>query len=112
MTTQDFRTKDAPEVNTVNIGVNGVQTKDDKELVVAQVTTVQEDDDERVIYKVAVYGGTIYDPFGPYSTREDMVRGQLKFRKVSVKTYGEYSDYLSSRNEASYNRANRGLIND
>jgi len=60
-------------------------------------------------YFVATYLGSLYDPNGGYSNRES--RLNIEFKSVSAATFHSYVDYLQTRKEIHFTKANRSFIN-
>ena len=82
------------------------------ELVVAKIFTTTEGEDKRVKYQIPAFRGSLFDPYGEYSGREDSVVNFLKFVNVSEDTYDNYITYLRERKRKYYNQVNRSFMND
>lgn len=61
-------------------------------------------------YFIKTFGSSIYDPYGPYSKRESVL--DLKLKKVSLKTFNNYLEYLKTKNLKHFTIAQRGFIDD
>lgn len=66
--------------------------------------------ENKINYFIQTYGGTIYDPHGPYGKRESVL--DLKLKKVSQKIFNNYIEYLKTKNLKYLTTAQRGLIDD
>lgn len=60
---------------------------------------------EQQVFKVSVYHNMIYDPLGTDSNRES--RLELDLKKVSLRTFGSYIQYLRTKNKAHFLQAQR-----
>jgi len=61
-------------------------------------------------YFIKTFSSLIYDPYGPYSKRESTL--DLKLKKVSLKTFNNYIEYLKTKNLKYLTIAQRGFIDD
>ncbi len=65
---------------------------------------------DKMNYFVKTYGSTLYDPYGPYSKRENVL--DTKMKRVSQKVFQNYITYLNTRNLKYLTLAERGFIDD
>lgn len=80
-------------------------------VAVGKVITTTRDDQKSVKYKLVIYNGALYQPSGPYSTREKGLKQHFVFRVVSKPVFDNYVQFLKTKKNIYYIQANREITN-
>ena len=107
---KNFVVGDQREQNTKFFGL-GAKEVLEKEPYFAKMTVTKNGDSESTKYSLAIYNGSLYNPSGPYSSRNKNLKEFFRFKQCSESCFNDYLDFLKTKKEATYWRANRSMLN-
>ena len=107
---KDFVVGEPRSTTTVYYGLGGKEVKESDPYFAKKVTnTVGEE--SRTNYYVAIYNGSLYNPAGPFSRRNQNLKEFFTYQRCNEEPFNTYVSYLDNKVESYYWRANRGIIN-
>jgi hypothetical protein len=97
-----------PTESVENFDRCGKVTENPKDAVVAKKVT----SGNSTIFKLAFYGSSLYNPVGPFSTRESAIKNNFKYLVVDEADFKLFISFLETRNLNTYHAINRKVLNN
>lgn len=98
-----------PPTETVeNFNKHGEPTVNPNDAVVAKKVV----SGNSTVFKLAFYGSSLYNPVGPFSTREKAIKNNFKYLVVDEADFKTFLMFLETRNLNTYYTINRKVLNN
>lgn len=91
-----------------NYNNQGEVTVDPNDAVVAKKITCG----NSTVFKLAFFGSSLYNPVGPFSTREKAIKGNFKYLVVEEEDFKTFLLFLETKNLNTYHSINRKVLNN
>jgi len=93
--------------SVINYNTKGLECGESDTIVAKHIKSKNSEE-----FKVAIFAGSIYNPGGGYSHRENTIKNHFKFKNVTKELFNKYIQYLKDRKINSFNMINRRIFND
>lgn len=104
---EDFVVIPPTEVVT-NYNKHGEITNNPNDAIVAKQVT----SGDSSVFKLAFFGSSLYNPVGPFSTREKAIKNSFKYLVVDEEDFKTFLLFLETRNLNTYHTINRKVLNN
>lgn len=108
---RDFITGDQRTEECVRYGIYGKEVEERSPFFAKKITTHNTDGTESVKYQLALYNGSIYNPSGSFSRRNQRLQDFFTFKPCTESCFDDYVEYLKTGREQLYWKANRSILN-
>jgi len=96
---------------TLYFGIDAKEVLESEPYFAKKTVTTNSDGSESIKYSLALYNGSLYNPAGPFSRRNKNLKDFFSYKTCTEACFNDYVEFLKSKREPIYWRANRSILN-